>query len=51
MIRPAESALPGFEDIKPMVFRGPLHGGSLTSTRFLRDALEKLGLNDYVFLL
>ncbi len=46
--RPASSALPGFEDIKPMVFSGLYTVDSHEHT-LLRDALEKLRLNDSSF--
>jgi GTP-binding protein LepA len=46
--RPATSALPGFEDIKPMVFSGLYTVDSHEHT-LLRDALEKLRLNDSSF--
>jgi GTP-binding protein LepA len=46
--RPAESQLPGFEDIKPMVFAGLYTVDSHEHT-LLRDALEKLRLNDSSF--
>src|SRR6204780_2329299 len=45
---PAAHALPGFEDIKPMVFSGLYTGDSHEHT-LLRDALEKLRLNDSSF--
>ena len=47
-LRPAESQLPGFEDIKPMVFAGLYTVDSHEHT-LLRDALEKLRLNDSSF--
>jgi GTP-binding protein LepA len=46
--RPAASQLPGFEDIKPMVFSGLYTVDSHEHT-LLRDALEKLRLNDSSF--
>jgi GTP-binding protein LepA len=46
--RPAGSQLPGFEDIKPMVFAGLYTVDSHEHT-MLRDALEKLRLNDSSF--
>ena len=46
--RPAASPLPGFEDIKPMVFAGLYTVDSHEHT-LLRDALEKLRLNDSSF--
>jgi len=45
---PASEALPGFEDIKPMVFAGLYTVDSHEHT-LLRDALEKLRLNDASF--
>jgi GTP-binding protein LepA len=46
--RPAPAALPGFEDIKSMVFAGLYTVDSHEHT-LLRDALEKLRLNDSSF--
>ena len=46
--RPAPAALPGFEEIKPMVFAGIYTIDSHEHT-LLRDALEKLKLNDSSF--
>ena len=46
--RPAAAALPGFEDIKPMVFAG-LYTIDAHEHTLLRDALEKLRLNDSSF--
>jgi GTP-binding protein LepA len=46
--RPADTPLPGFEDIKPMVFAGLYTVDSHEHT-LLRDALEKLRLNDSSF--
>src|SRR2546427_4741697 len=45
---PAFEALPGFEEIKPMVFAGLYTVDSHEHTR-LREALEKLRLNDSSF--
>jgi GTP-binding protein LepA len=46
--KPAKAQLPGFEDIKPMVFAGLYTVDSHEHT-LLRDALEKLRLNDSSF--
>ncbi|HEX3571845.1 MAG TPA: translation elongation factor 4 [Acidobacteriaceae bacterium] len=46
--RPAVEALPGFEDIKSMVFAG-LYTVDSHEHALLRDALEKLRLNDSSF--
>ncbi len=46
--RPASEALPGFEEIKPMVFAG-LYPVEPNQHGPLRDALEKLRLNDASF--
>ncbi len=46
--RAADMALPGFEDIKPMVFSG-LYTVDAHEHTLLRDALEKLRLNDSSF--
>ncbi len=45
---PAAAALPGFEELKPMVFSGLYTVDSHEHT-LLRDALEKLRLNDSSF--
>ena len=47
-LKPATTQLPGFEDIKPMVFSGLYTVDSHEHT-LLRDALEKLRLNDSSF--
>src|SRR5436305_8327725 len=45
---PAEEPLPGFQEIKPMVFAG-LYSVEAHEHGLLRDALEKLRLNDSAF--
>jgi GTP-binding protein LepA len=47
-IRKTKLPLPGFQDIKPMVFCGMYPAGE-TSVDDLRKALEKLRLNDFSF--
>jgi GTP-binding protein LepA len=47
-VNPAAEPLPGFEEIKPMVFAG-LYPVESHEHGLLRDALEKLRLNDSAF--
>jgi GTP-binding protein LepA len=47
-LRPTERAFPGYRDAKPMVFAG-LYPIEDTEYEALRDALEKLRLNDPAF--
>ena len=46
--KPAAEALPGFKDVKPMVFAGIFPTDS-TDYPALRDALDKLHMNDVAF--
>ncbi len=47
-LNPASEPLPGFQEIKPMVFAG-LYSVESHEHNILRDALEKLRLNDSAF--
>ena len=46
--RPAAAPLPGFTEVKPMVFAG-LYPASAENYEEVRDAIEKLALNDSAF--
>ena len=46
--RPADAPLPGFRDVKPMVFSG-LFPSTGSEYEHLRESLEKLRLNDSAF--
>lgn len=46
--RPAAQALPGYKEVKPVVFCG-MYPANATDFGELRDALEKLSLNDASF--
>ncbi len=48
LMRPADSPLPGFKAVKPMVFSG-LYPSDSSQYELLRDAVEKLRLNDSSF--
>jgi len=47
-VKPAEEALPGYQEVKPVVFCG-MYPAATTDYTELRDALERLQLNDASF--